>query len=144
MSKQGKPGLGETLQTPSEQDVLDALRLPYRPAEYREPEHDDIWQTCRRPPNSITAGQIKGLIHTHSTWSDGAASLREMAEAAQALGGYLGSADHSTSAFYANGLSPERLRAQLKEVRELQRAGLPIIAGSEVDILEDGSLGLWR
>ena len=136
----GKQGQGETLNTPTEQDVLDALHLPYRPAEYREAEHDEVWQTLPPITELITAGQIKGLIHTHSTWSDGAASLREMAEAAQALGGYLGSADHSRSAFYANGLSPERLREQLKEVRELQRAGLPIIAGSEVDILEDGSL----
>lgn len=136
----GKQGSGETLQTPTEQDVLDVLHLPYRPAEYREAEHDEIWQTLPPPAELITAQQIRGFIHTHSTWSDGAASLREMVEAAQSLGGYLGSADHSRSAFYANGLSPERLRAQLKEVRELQRAGLPIIAGSEVDILEDGSL----
>ncbi|WP_161880407.1 DNA polymerase/3'-5' exonuclease PolX [Deinococcus alpinitundrae] len=136
----GKQGSGETLHTPTEQDVLDALQLPLRPAEYREPEHDEVWQQLPPPAELITAEQIKGLIHTHSTWSDGAASLREMAEAAQALGGYLGSADHSQSAFYANGLSPQRLREQLREVRELQRAGLPIIAGSEVDILEDGSL----
>ncbi|GAA4023508.1 DNA polymerase/3'-5' exonuclease PolX [Deinococcus rubellus] len=136
----GKQGIGETLPTPTEQDVLNALRLPYRPAEYREAEHDDIWQDLPTVDELITAQQIKGLIHTHSTWSDGAASLREMGEAARGLGGYLGTADHSQSAFYANGLTPERLRAQLKEVRELQRAGLPLIAGSEVDILEDGSL----
>ena len=136
----GKQGQGETLNTPTEQDVLDALHLPYRPAEYREAEHDDLWQTLPPVSELISADDIKGLIHTHSTWSDGAASLREMAEAARDLGGYLGSADHSRSAFYANGLSPQRLREQLKEVRELQRAGLPIIAGSEVDILEDGSL----
>ena len=121
----GKQGSGETLHTPTEHDVLDALGLPYRPAEYRETEHDGVWQALPPVAELITAEQIKGLIHTHSTWSDGAASLIEMAEAAQALGGYLGTADHSKSAFYANGLSPERLRAQLKEVRELQRAGLP-------------------
>ncbi|AZI42662.1 DNA polymerase/3'-5' exonuclease PolX [Deinococcus psychrotolerans] len=136
----GKQGSGETLQTPAEQDVLAALGLPYRPAEYRDPEHDAVWQSLPQPTDLIQPQDIKGYIHTHSTWSDGAASLREMVDAAQQLGGYLGTADHSRSAFYANGLTPERLRAQIKEVRELQRAGLPVIAGSEVDILEDGSL----
>ncbi|AWN23841.1 DNA polymerase/3'-5' exonuclease PolX [Deinococcus irradiatisoli] len=136
----GKQGQGETLHTPSEEDVLSALKLPFRPAEYRESEHDEVWQALPPTDDLITEQDIQGLIHTHSTWSDGAASLSEMAQAAQALGGYLGSADHSQSAFYANGLSPQRLHEQLREVRELQRAGLPIISGSEVDILEDGSL----
>ncbi|TSA88107.1 DNA polymerase/3'-5' exonuclease PolX [Deinococcus detaillensis] len=136
----GKQGSGETLNTPTEQDVLAALGLPFRPAEYRETEHDAVWESLPELAELVTPQDIKGFIHTHSTWSDGAASLGEMVDAAQQLGGYLGTADHSRSAFYANGLSPERLRAQIKEVRELQRAGLPVIAGSEVDILEDGSL----
>jgi DNA polymerase (family X) len=131
---------GELLSTPEEADVLRLLELPERPAEYREPEHDDLWTTLPPPAELISATDIVGLIHTHSTWSDGSASLKAMAQMAGSLGGYLGSADHSRSAFYANGLSPERLREQLREVRELQRAGVPIIAGSEVDILEDGSL----
>ena len=86
----GKQGSGETLDTPTEQDVLNALSLPYRPAEYRESEHGEVWQSLPPVSELITADDIKGLIHTHSTWSDGAASLREMAEAAQDLGGYLG------------------------------------------------------
>ena len=131
---------GEVLPTPEEADVLQFLGLPYRPTEYRESEHEDVWTSLPPPAELISAADIVGLIHTHSTWSDGSASLSQMAEAARALGGYLGSADHSRSAFYAGGLSPERLREQIREVRELQRAGVPIIAGSEVDILEDGSL----
>ncbi|WP_293911600.1 DNA polymerase/3'-5' exonuclease PolX [Deinococcus sp.] len=131
---------GKVLNTPEEADVLRVLELPHRPAEYREIEHEEVWTSLPPPAELVSAEDIVGLIHTHSTWSDGSASLKAMAEAARALGGYLGSADHSRSAFYAGGLSPERLREQIREVRELQRAGVAIIAGSEVDILEDGSL----
>lgn len=127
--------------TPTEQDVLAALKLPERPAEYREAEHDDLWTALPAPEQLIRVADLRGMLHTHSVWSDGAASIREMAEAAVALGHeFLGTGDHSRAAFYANGLSTERLRAQLKEVRELQAAGVPLVAGAEVDILEDGTL----
>ncbi|WP_278913712.1 PHP domain-containing protein, partial [Deinococcus wulumuqiensis] len=117
------------------------LGVTLRPAEYREPEHDDLWETLPDPAELVTVPGLRGMIHTHSTWSDGGASIEEMARETLRLGHeYLGTADHSRAAHYANGLSVERLRAQLKEVRELQRAGLPIVAGSEVDILDDGSL----
>ena len=132
---------GEVLPTPTEADVFRALDLPFRPAEYRDPEHDAVWETLPDPAELVTVPGLRGLIHTHSTWSDGGASIEEMARETLRLGHeYLGTADHSRAAHYANGLSVERLRAQLKEVRELQRAGLPIVAGSEVDILDDGSL----
>ncbi len=129
----------EVLPTPSERDVFAVLKLPDRPPEYRETEHlglDDL------PPEEdlIREGDILGLLHTHSTWSDGGASIREMAGAARDLGQYLGTGDHSGNAFYANGLNAERLHAQLREVRALQAEGLPLIAGAEVDILEDGTL----
>ena len=132
---------GEVLPTPTEADVFRALDLPFRPAEYREPEHDDLWQMLPDSAELVTVANLRGMIHTHSTWSDGGASIREMAEAAVSLGHeFLGTADHSRAAYYAGGLTIERLRDQLKEIRELQRAGLPIVAGSEVDILDDGSL----
>ena len=129
----------ELLPTPTERDVFASLTIPYRPPEYREAEHvglDDL------PPEAdlIKADDILGLLHTHSTWSDGAASVREMAGAARDLGRYLGTGDHSGNAFYANGLSAARLREQLTEVRALQAEGLPMVAGTEVDILEGGAL----
>lgn len=132
---------GERLATPDEAAALRELDLPLRPAEYREPEHDGIWETLPPSEELVQVPDLRGMLHTHSVWSDGTASIREMAEEALRLGhGFLGTGDHSRAAHYANGLSVERLREQLREVRELQRAGLPLVAGAEVDILDDGSL----
>jgi putative hydrolase len=94
---------------------------------------------------------LRGDCHVHSTWSDGGSPVAEMAEAARDLGhGYMVLTDHSPRLTVANGLSPERLLAQLDEVAELNqrmadvasRSGRPfrILTGIEVDILEDGSL----
>jgi putative hydrolase len=94
---------------------------------------------------------LRGDCHTHSTWSDGGSPIVEMAEAARDLGHeYMVLTDHSPRLTVANGLSPERLRAQLEEVAALNealagaasRGGRPfrILTGIEVDILEDGSL----
>jgi putative hydrolase len=86
---------------------------------------------------------LRGDCHTHSTWSDGGSPVAEMAEAARDLGhDYMVLSDHSPRLTVANGLSPDRLRAQLDEVAALNEALAPfrILTGIEVDILEDGSL----
>jgi histidinol phosphatase-like PHP family hydrolase len=86
---------------------------------------------------------LRGDCHAHSTWSDGGSPIAEMAEAARDLGhDYLALTDHSPRLTVANGLSPERLRAQLDEVARLNEGLAPfqILTGIEVDILEDGSL----
>jgi putative hydrolase len=86
---------------------------------------------------------LRGDCHTHSTWSDGGSPIAEMAEAARDLGhDYLVLTDHSPRLTVANGLSPERLLAQLDEVAGLNQTLAPfrILTGIEVDILEDGSL----
>jgi putative hydrolase len=86
---------------------------------------------------------LRGDCHTHSTWSDGGSPIAEMAAAARDLGhDYMVLTDHSPRLTVANGLSPERLRAQLDEVAELNERLAPfeILTGIEVDILEDGSL----
>lgn len=141
LSGRGLKRDGTVLPTPTEGDVLRELGIPYRPAEYRESEHDAIWQDLPAPSELIKVSDLRGMLHTHSVWSDGQSTIREMAEAAVALGHeFLGTGDHSRAAHYANGLSIERLQAQLREVRELQAAGVPLVAGAEVDILEDGSL----
>ncbi len=136
---------GVMIPTPNEQDVTDALSLPLRPVEYREPEHDGLWQTLPPPEELVTVGDLRGLLHTHSVWSDGAATVREMVGAVVGLGQgrgghYLGTGDHSRAAHYANGLSIERLHAYIAEIRALQAEGLPVLAGVEVDILDDGAL----
>ncbi|WP_102126907.1 DNA polymerase/3'-5' exonuclease PolX [Deinococcus planocerae] len=141
LSGRGLKRDGVILPTPTEADVARELGLPLRPAEYREPEHDGIWETLPPPSELVTEADVRGMLHTHSVWSDGAATVREMVEEAVRLGhAFLGTGDHSRAAHYANGLSIERLRAHIREVRELQAAGLPVLAGSEVDILEGGSL----
>ncbi len=89
-------------------------------------------------------GAIRGDCHTHTDASDGGSPLREMAETAQALGhDYLVITDHSPRLTVANGLSAERLRAQLADVAALNAeltGGFRVLTGIEVDINEDGSL----
>ncbi|QFP75944.1 DNA polymerase/3'-5' exonuclease PolX [Deinococcus sp. AJ005] len=141
LSGRGLKKGGTLISTPTEQDVTDTLGLPLRPAEYREPEHDGVWQTLPPPEQLVTVGDLRGMLHTHSVWSDGAATVRDMVEATVKLGhAFLGTGDHSRAAHYANGLSIERLHAYIAEIRALQAKGLPVLAGAEVDILDDGSL----
>lgn len=86
---------------------------------------------------------LRGDLHLHSNWSDGSARIEEMMLAAQSLGHeYCALTDHSPRLKIANGLSPERLRAQLDVIDELREklAPMRILTGIEVDILEDGSL----
>lgn len=89
--------------------------------------------------------QLRGDCHSHTTWSDGSASVETMARAAMALGHeYLVVTDHSPRLTVAHGLSPERLRQQLVEIERLnlELAPFRILTGMEVDILVDGSLDL--
>lgn len=124
---------------PSEESLCAALGVSYRAPELREPEQQPFLNDF--PSIALTEKDLRGALHTHSLWSDGTATIAEMVRGATELGyEYLGIADHSRSAGYAGGLSIERLQAQIAEIRELQRAGLPVLAGTEVDILEDGSL----
>jgi DNA polymerase (family 10) len=93
--------------------------------------------------NLVEESQIKGVVHAHTTYSDGINSLREMALFAKDKGyQYLGLTDHSKSAFYANGLKEDRLQAQWQEVDALNQELAPfrIFKGIESDILSDGSL----
>lgn len=94
-------------------------------------------------PTLITAQDIKGIIHSHSQWSDGLHSLEEMARAAQQQGfEYLVISDHSRTAFYANGLTIERVQAQHEQIAGLNEKLAPfrIFKSIESDILNDGSL----
>ena len=94
-------------------------------------------------PVLIQPADIKGIIHSHSNWSDGSNTLEEMAHAAKEKGlEYLVISDHSKSAFYANGLTEERIKAQHQLVDELngKLKGFKIFKSIESDILYDGSL----
>lgn len=94
-------------------------------------------------PQLIQPGDIKGIIHSHSNWSDGSFTLEDMANAAKEKGfEYLVISDHSKSAFYAQGLTEERIAAQQQYVDELNEkiSGFKIFKSIECDILNDGSL----
>ncbi|PSK94421.1 helix-hairpin-helix domain-containing protein [Taibaiella chishuiensis] len=94
-------------------------------------------------PDLIQPADIKGIIHSHSTWSDGVNTLEQMAVAARDKGyEYLVISDHSQAAFYANGLSPERIAQQHIEIDHLNEKLAPfrIFKSIEADILHDGSL----
>ncbi len=126
-----------------EADIYRALELDYIEPELRENTGEIEAAERGGLPALIQLSNLRGVFHNHTTWSDGSASLEQMAEAAQELGmQYLGIADHSKSSFQANGLDEARLRKQLAEIRALNAdfEGFRIFAGSEVDILKDGSL----
>jgi putative hydrolase len=90
---------------------------------------------------STLRGELRGDLHSHSDWSDGLTSIDLMVAAARSLGHeYLALTDHSPRLRVANGLSPERLRAQLHVVAGMSGDGFTLLSGIEVDILDDGSL----
>ena len=145
LSLEGLYKAGERVELSSEAELYTALELPNVPLEYREKEHLekglDFLSSLPRADELITAQDIRGMVHVHSQYSDGTATVRQMVMGALERGhAYLGMGDHSVSAFYAGGLSIERLRAQMLEIDALRAEGFPILKGSEVDILADGSL----
>jgi DNA polymerase (family 10) len=121
-----------------------ALGLRFIPPELRE-GLGEIEAAERGPlPRLVEAGDLRGAFHNHTTESDGRNTLAEMTAAAEALGWeYLGIADHSEASYQARGLTEERLRAQLAEIRALNTSGkfkTHVFTGSECDILPDGRL----
>ncbi len=127
-----------------EREIYRALGLDYIEPELRENSGEIEAAAQGRLPALIQLENLRGVFHNHTTASDGRGTLREMAEAARDLGlQYLGIADHSKSSFQANGLNEQRLRAQIAEIRTLNAefdGHFRLFAGSEVDILKDGSL----
>lgn len=129
-----------------EADIYHALGLDYIPPELRENRGEIEAAEKGEIPKLIELENLRGTFHNHTTASDGRNSLEEMAEAAIEHGlEYLGIADHSKSSFQANGLYADRLLRQVAEIRKLNAneswdGKFKILAGSEVDILKDGSL----
>lgn len=127
-----------------EPELYRALDLDYVEPELREDRGEFVAAENHTLPRLIETENLRGTFHNHTTASDGRASLAEMAAAAEELGlQYLGIADHSKASFQAHGLDADRLLAQVAEIRALNEAhgpGFKIFAGSEVDILKDGSL----
>ena len=130
-----------------EEALYDSVGLDYIEPELRENQGELEAASDGALPDLITVDDLRGTLHNHSTYSDGAHSLPEMAQAAREMGlTYFGICDHSQSLKIANGLSVERVGEQQEEIRRLNHAfsqdGTPfrIFSGIESDILSDGSL----
>lgn len=127
-----------------EEGLYRSLGLPFIPPELREGRGELETAAAGKLPRLVEISQIRGDLHLHSEWSDGTASIEEIHAAAGKMGyEYIAVTDHSPSLQIAGGLSPERLALQVKQIKEIRRAGgCHIFTGSEVDILSDGSLDL--
>lgn len=127
----------------TEEAIFSAAGMDYIPPFLREGINELTLARNHQLPETIVSSDIKGIIHSHSNWSDGESSLEEMATAAKAQGfEYLVISDHSRTAFYANGLQIERILAQHAEIDELNKKLAPfrIFKSIESDILNDGAL----
>ena len=129
----------------TEEDVYQAVELPWIPPELRENRGEIEAAENGTLPDLLTIDQIKGDLHMHTTASDGTASVLEMAEAAKARGlQYIAVTDHSKRVSMANGLDARRLRRHWEEIRRIneQIQGIEVLCGIECDILEDATLDL--
>jgi DNA polymerase (family X) len=124
----------------TEEEIFKAMGLPFIPPEIRE-NRGEI--RLKKTPRLIEVGDIKAELHAHTTASDGAMSIEELASRAKERGFHtIAVTDHSKSSAIANGLSAERLREHIRNIHAARKKvhGITILAGSEVDILADGRL----
>lgn len=131
---------GRPLKVRSEHDLFEKTGLPEVPPERREDAAD---LRRKRPPRLVEPSDLRGTFHVHTTWSDGRHSVAEMLRAARDGNlDYVGMSDHSKSAYYAGGLSEERLAEQQAEIRRHTPdvAPMRVFCGTEADILVDGSI----
>jgi len=134
---------GNRIAGEKEEEVYQALNLPFIPPELREDRGEIEAAQENKLPQLVEYSQIKGDLHLHTKWSDGAHTIRQMAEAAQKRGyKYIAITDHSQSLKFAGGLIEERLREQVEEIQKLNQElkDFTILSGIEVDIKSDGSL----
>lgn len=127
----------------SEKEIYQEAGFPFIEPELREGLWELDWAKENTIPELVEMSDLKGILHNHSTYSDGKNSLEEMAQYCKELGyEYLGISDHSKTASYANGLQEFRIKKQHEEIDELNKKLAPfkIFKGIESDILNDGSL----
>src|SRR5207245_10254317 len=117
------------------------LGLSYIEPELRENRGELEAAAAGELPELITTSDLRGDLHSHTTASDGTASIEQMALAARDAGyEYLAITDHSASFGFGDELSPKRLREHVERIRATEVAGIKLLAGSEVNVLPDGSL----
>ena len=139
------PKLLEACKT--EEEIFGKLGLAYIPPEMREDMGEFKLAEKGEVPRLIEWTDLKGSLHNHSTWSDGHQRTQDIAKAMRELGlAYWGITDHSKASFQANGLDVNRLRQEMKEVKEINEqlakegTDFRLLIGTEVDILKDGKL----
>jgi DNA polymerase (family 10) len=133
----------EVIPLATEESLFEFLGMDFVPPELRENTGEIEAALTHTLPKLIEVGDIRGVFHCHSKYSDGRATIEEMALAARELGfEYFGMADHSQSAGYVNGLKPDRVIQQREEIEKLNKQLAPffIFAGIESDILQRGKL----
>jgi DNA polymerase (family 10) len=129
----------------TEEELYSALDLPWIPPELRENRGEIEAAQAGRLPRLIAAGDLRGDLQVHSDWSDGDASLEEMARAARALGlDYIAITDHTRDLSIANGNDEAQLLEQVRAIGKLNRKlrGFRVLTGAEVNIRRDGSLDI--
>jgi DNA polymerase (family 10) len=129
----------------TEEEVYEKLKLAYVPPEMREDRGEVALAKAGRLPKLIKLSDIRGDLHVHSDWTDGTASIADMAAGAQAKGyEYMALTDHSRRVAMAHGLDPARVSRQIGAIDRLndKLKGFTILKGIEVDILKDGRLDL--
>jgi DNA polymerase (family 10) len=131
----------EFVPTPDEETFYRALGLSFIPPELREGTGEIAAASQEQLPRLLEAGDLRGFLHCHTRYSDGSATVEELARACQSSGyEYLGVTDHSQAAAYAGGLRPDDLARQADEIDEVNSrfSGFRVLKGIEADILQDG------
>ena len=132
---------GESEAFTTEEEAYERLGMQYIPPELRENRGELEAARAGRLPELIELADIRGDLHMHTTLSDGHASVEEMAAAARVLGyGYIAITDHSASHGFGDDVQPDALLRRLEEIRSLPDLGIAVLAGTETNVLPDGSL----
>jgi DNA polymerase (family 10) len=127
----------------NEEEIYDRVKMQFVPPELREDEGEIEAALAKKLPDDLLEfSDIKGMVHCHTTYSDGSHTLEQMVATAEALGmKYITITDHSPTASYANGVKVDRLQRQWDEIDELQeRVKIKILRGTESDIIASGEL----
>ncbi|WP_445664511.1 DNA polymerase/3'-5' exonuclease PolX [Fodinibius sp. AD559] len=147
LDDEGNTDFDRPIDYSSETDIYEHLDLHFVPPELREDRGEIEFYESHQSMNLVTNDDIRGVLHAHSTYSDGKFSIRQMAEACIERGyEYLGMSDHSQTAAYAGGLSIDEIKKQWEEIDQLNKefadngVDFKIFKGIESDILSDGSL----
>jgi DNA polymerase (family 10) len=132
---------GDSIAYATEEEVYERLGMQWIPPELRENRGELEAARERRLPQLIELGDIRGDLHMHTTASDGHASIEEMAEAARERGyEYVAITDHSASHGFGDDVPPDELLRQIERIRSVELEGITVLAGTESNVLLDGSL----